>query len=332
MDICTVEVTRGGRVESRHAVQVVLIDAEGSGQAWGDPDRPTMARSAVKAFQALPLVATGAADEIGLSVEELALACASHSGEPNQVAGVESVLARIGCSAADLECGTAPPLGEEPARDWIRAGCPSRPLVHCCSGKHAGVLATAVHHRERVIGYIAPDHPAQQRVTAALAAVTRVPLTAPPGVDGCGFPVHTVALSALARGMARLVEPSRLPAELAAAAPRIVAAARLGYWVSGPGRYEALTQAAAERPVLIKSGAEGVMLGALPGPRLGFALKAEDGAPRAVEAATSALLARLGVLSTAAHQGEPAPIRNAAGVTVGEVRARLDSIRARSLP
>ncbi|MFV0525621.1 MAG: asparaginase [Acidimicrobiales bacterium] len=329
MDACTVEVTRGGRTESRHRVHVVIVEAGGSGRAWGDGDRPTMARSAVKALQALPLVATGAADDARLSVEEVALACASHSGEPDQVATVRSVLGRIGCSPADLRCGSAAPLGEAVARSWIRAGCPDEPLLHCCSGKHTGVLATARSRGEPVAGYLSPDHPAQRRITAALASVTGVPLTDPPAVDGCGFPVHTLPLRALARGMARLVEPSGLPDELAAAAPRIVDAARLGYWVSGTGRYEAVAQATAQRPVLVKSGAEGVMMGAVPGSGVGFALKAEDGAMRAVEAATSALLVHLGVLP---GPGGPVPVRNAAGLEVGAVRARLDPARARRLP
>src|SRR5215510_4406406 len=155
-----VEVTRGSMVESRHRAAVAVVDPDGAVvRAWGDIEPPVYGRSAIKPLQALPLIESGAADRFGVSVAEIALACASHNGEPRHVELVTAWLARIGCAVADLECGSHAPYHESSVEALLRAGRKPDAAFNNCSGKHTGFLATALHLGEPTAGYIRYDHP-----------------------------------------------------------------------------------------------------------------------------------------------------------------------------
>ena len=326
-DPVLVEVTRGGIVESRHRGAFAVIDVGGMVVASaGDIDQKIFPRSTVKAIQALPLVESGAADKYGFGEAELALACASHHGEDAHLAVLEPWLARAGLTPEDLECGAHAPANPAAAAALIRAGKPPSPLHSNCSGKHAGFLTTARHLGEPTRGYIAPDHPVQQRVLATLAAMTGLDLSrAPRGTDGCGIPVIGLPLAGLARAMARMVDPQGVPADRAAAARRLLdAMAAEPLMVAGTASFTSEILAVAGATVRLKPGAEGVFCAALPGRGLGIALKIADGAGRAAETAMGALLVRLGVLD-GAQAARLAPllrpvVRNVAGREVGALR------------
>lgn len=321
-----VEVVRGDMVESVHRGAVAVADASGGLVfAAGDAARPTYPRSAVKPLQALPLLETGAAARWHLDDRHIALACASHGGEPEHVALVDEWLRRIGLSDADLECGAHWPSHADSARALAAAGRQPRPLHNNCSGKHAGFLSTARHLGEPTSGYIGVDHPVQRRVAAALGEMTGSEMAAAPwGVDGCGIPTFALPLAALAAGMARLGDPRGLGPTRAAAADRIRRAmAAHPHLVAGTGRCCTAVMAAAAQ-VLVKAGAEGVYAAALPERGLGLALKIEDGAGRAAEVALLAVLARLGAVApermeALAARAHP-PLLNVAGRRVGSLR------------
>ena len=254
-----VEVTRGDMVESRHAVAFATVDAAGRRVAWrGEVEAPVYARSAIKGLQALPLLETGAADRWGLSDAEIALACASHSGEPRHVETVLAWLERMGLSAADLECGSHLPYHEPSAAALIRAGKSPSAAHNNCSGKHAGFLATARHKGEPTKGYIAGDHPVQRRVARALEEMCGADLgRSPVGIDGCGIPTIGIPLEKLALGMARLADPAGLPAERRAAAERILrAVAAEPFMVAGSGRFCTEVMAETGPAAFVKTGAE----------------------------------------------------------------------------
>jgi L-asparaginase II len=321
-----VGVWRGPLVESRHAVACAVGDASGGRvAAWGDVEQPVYPRSAVKPLQAIPLVETGAADRFGLGDAELALAAASHNGEPRHVAAVQAWLARQGLGAGDLECGCHWPYREATARELAAAGETPSALHNNCSGKHAGMLTTARHMGEPTAGYVAKDHPVQRRVAAALGAMCGQPLEAAPcGVDGCAIPAFAMPLQAIAVGMARFGAPDRLPPARAAACRRIAGAmAAQPYMVAGAGRLCTALIEAANGRVIAKVGAEGVYAAAVPGLGIGLALKVADGAGRAGEVALLAVLERLGALDDAARQavaGFAAPaITNRRGASVGRI-------------
>lgn len=319
-----VEVWRGSRVESRHCVRACVADAAGGVVlGLGDLDEPVFPRSAVKPFQALALVESGAADAFAVSEAELALACASHGGEPAHVALVEGWLARLGLDEAALACGPHAPLHPASAAALARQGAAARRVHNNCSGKHAGMLAAALQLKAATHGYERPEHPVQRHVAAALAALAGLAALPAPGTDGCGLPNHPLPLRALARAAARLADPSGLAPGRAAALERVGAAMMAQpFLVAGTGRCcTALMQAV---PGLVaKTGAEGVYLAASRRLGLGIVVKAEDGATRAAEVALLALLRRLGALGetlpTTLERFERPRLRNFAGEEVGQV-------------
>lgn len=313
----TVELWRGPHVESRHVVHAVVAYADGEVvRAWGDPDRLTHPRSAVKPLQALPLVETGAADAFGLGSVELALACASHDGEPGHVAAVDAWLARIGCSADDLECGV-----EQAHLDLDAAATASR---NSCSGKHAGFLTVARHLGIDTAGYIRAGHPVQELARAALAETTRTALDpAEAGIDGCGIPVHPMPLHAIAIAAAGFGTPTEWPVARAEAARRLAAAMVAQPWhVAGTGRLCTDLLGAAGGDVVVKFGAEGVQLAALPRLGLGVALKVEDGSRPASEVALGHVLAEVEGTDRAEVFGSRRRITNHVGTHVADLRAR----------
>ena len=318
------EITRGGRVESRHTGAFVVADSDGRiVLCGGDAGRAIFPRSAVKALQALPLVASGAAERFGLGEAALALACASHTGTPAHTQTAAAMLAACGQAPACLECGTHWPGSASAARALAAAGCTPGPLHNNCSGKHAGFVCTAVATGRDPAGYVSPDHPTMQAVTDAVAAVTGVKLGHQvPATDGCSIPTFEIPLLALAAGFARFGAGTGLPAGFAAAAAVLRrAAAANPEMLAGPGRFDTVvTQAIGER-AFVKLGAEGVYCGALPTLGLGFALKCDDGAVRAAEAATAALLRHfLGPHDVLDRLAAPA-LTNWNNIAVGEVRA-----------
>jgi L-asparaginase II len=321
-----IEVTRGAAVESRHRGAFAVVDASGRiVKSAGDPRMPIFPRSAIKPLQALPLIETGAADHFGLTDKELALACASHKGEPVHVQAVEAWLRRIGLTAGALECGVQAPRTPEAARTAILAGAQLNAAYHNCSGKHSGFLTACVACGDNPAGYIRPDHPAQKRVTQALADMTGCDLSAVPmGRDGCGIPTYCMPLIGLATGMARLGDPSRLPAARAEAAKRLLAAmSAKPFYVNGSGGFTTEVMAAVPS-IQVKGGAEGVYAAILPALGLGLALKIDDGAMRAAECAAGHILRGLGCFTAAQEarlQHYLAPvIRSDAGPEAGAIR------------
>src|SRR5262245_10275271 len=288
-----VEVWRGALVESRHRVSVAVCDPSGLLRArCGDTDLVMYARSSIKPLQALPLVEDGAADRFDLTSAELALCCASHSGEPRHVGAAESILRKIGASEEALACGPHAPFHEPSAGALRAAGREPSRLHNNCSGKHAGMLALARHHGWPLAGYQLFEHPVQQRMLNEVARWTDVApdeiLTA---VDGCGVATFGAKLRDFALGFARFAAAARRgesgPARIAAAMTRNPE------YVGGSGRFcTALIRVTAGR-LFVKVGAEGVFLAGAPGAELGVALKVEDGAQRAAEPALIAVLRAL---------------------------------------
>lgn len=325
-DEVLVEVTRGDRVESAHRGAAVVIDTAGGVvfQA-GDIDHAVYPRSAVKALLALPLVETGAADRLGLSDAEIALACSSHSGEPLHVETAAAMLRRAGQDEGCLECGTHWPSNTEAARALAAAGQHPSALHNNCSGKHAGFICLARDRGEDPAGYVSPDHPTMREVTAALADMTGARLDAGNlAVDGCSIPTYAIPLRALALGFARFGAGAGLSPARRAAAERIRAAVAANpFLVAGIGRFDTRLMSALGARAFSKTGAEGVFCAALPEAGLGIAVKCDDGATRAAEIATASLVARF--LPGAAAMPEVAglvrhTLRNWNGIAIGEAR------------
>ncbi len=317
-----IEVTRGPLVESWHRGAIAIAAPSGAlALSIGDVDTPVYPRSAVKALQALPLIESGAADHFGFGPAEIALACGSHAGTERHTHLAAAMLDRAGLNPNDLGCGAHMPLGSSAAHALIAAGQSASQLHNNCSGKHAGMLATAVHLKEPTAEYWKVDHPVQQRVHAAMRDITGMALGADVrGIDSCSVPNWAMPLRVMAQAFARLVTGEGMSAERKAAVARILDACwQYPDMVAGKSRADTVVMRALPRQVFMKTGAEGVYCGAFPELGLGFALKMEDGAKRAASGAAISLVERL---YPAALGLMPAgAIKTWHGQVVGEVRS-----------
>lgn len=323
----TVEVTRNGLVESRHRGSAAVVDVAGKVQAaWGDIRRAVYPRSAIKAIQAIPMVETGAADAAGFTEAEIALACASHNGEPEHADTAAAMVAKLGLGEADLECGTHWPYHEESTRALARAGKEPTQFHNNCSGKHAGMLAVAKKLGEPTKGYTDRTHAVQQRIVGTMEQMCGVDLSGvAPGIDGCSAPNWPIPLENLAYGFARLADPVDLPDARADAAVRIKRAVFANpFMVAGSGRFCTEVMKILGEKAFIKTGAEGVFCAALPEYGLGIALKCDDGAVRGAETMMAALLREIGVIAKAEMAAmDPwlnPTLKNRAEKIVGDIR------------
>lgn len=319
-----VEVTRGDLVESVHRGAIAIANADGDIVfSLGDGEALTYPRSSLKPIQALPLLESGAAEAFGLGDEEVALACASHSGEPMHTTRVAAWLSRIGCEISDLACGAHPVRYEPVWEAMVKRGEQPTRVHNNCSGKHTGFLTVARHWDIATKGYEQHDHPVQHAVAATLGELSGIAGELPWGVDGCAAPNFALPLSAFARALAKLATPASLPSARGNAARRIVRAMTAHpELVSGTGRACAIFMRSAQGRAAVKTGAEGYFAGIVPEAGLGIALKIDDGAGRASETAMAAILDKLGLLGTdaAARAILCAPVTNTRGAVVGERR------------
>lgn len=328
-------VTRGEAVEAWHAASVAVVDGDGQlSHVFGDPLLVTLARSSIKPFQALALVTSGAADAFGLSDEELAITCSSHSGSDEHVRVVRALLARAGATPAELLCGAHLPIGFRLAGLTPTAGEEADPLRNACSGKHAGFLLLSRHLRSPFSDYLTPDGAVQRCVRAGLGLACGLDASSlPQGLDGCSAPNYALPLEALARGMLRLARPAAGPAELGAALAR-VRDAMLAHplLLSGERRFDYELMRAFPGNALSKVGAEGLQLIAYREPPLALAMKLHDGTDRALPPICVGLLEQLGLV------GEGLPptlvrhrdtlVQNHRKLTTGQIRVTLSLNKA----
>jgi L-asparaginase II len=321
-------VTRGDAVDSVHLGSVAVVSRDGTLlHAAGDPRAMTMTRSALKPFQAMPFVAAGGIGRFGYGPDQIALLCASHSGEPRHVAAVADMLARAGNVPGDLQCGAHAP-GYYEVRGEVPPPPPYSPLAHNCSGKHSGMLAYCVHCGVPKATYLEFGHPLQQAIRGAVAHFTSTPeaeLLA--GVDGCSAPNYAVRLERLALGFARLAA-MREDAQFGTA-PRVLADAMTAHpeMVSGEGRTDLTLMRAGRGDWVTKIGAEGVQAIGIRSAGVGIAIKIADGNKRALRPVIASVLDQLGLID-AERRAELrdwfAPdVRNYRGLATGCIRANI---------
>ncbi len=336
------QLLRGGIVESSHNGALALADTHGELHAWiGDPHAVTFMRSSAKPFQALPVIESGTAAQFTFSLKQIALACASHVGTDDHVETLEALQKLAGIEEKDLQCGTHAVPDMNTARQLIIEGKEPTPNRHNCSGKHSAMLAMARHLGESIEGYLDLEHVVQRRILTTLAEMcdleeAQIQL----GVDGCSAPNFAIPLAAAATGLARLADPSDLPATRAAACHTIFEAMTTHpEMVSGEGRFDTRLMQVAGGMILSKAGAEGYQAMALKAgvlgsgsPAMGLAMKIADGNKRAIPPVALAVLKELGALD-AEMMAElvdftARPMINYSGIHVGEGRTCFQLERA----
>ena len=283
-----VRIVRSGVEESVHLGHVAVCDVDGRLLASaGEPGQPFFLRSCAKPIQAaVSLAAIGRE----LPDDVVAVLCASHNGEPAHLRAVRKVLRLAGLDEGALRTPPGLPLDAAAAR---RARAPS-PLLHNCSGKHAGMLLASVSAGWPIESYRRRTHPLQRRVSSTMRAVAGSDPTV--GVDGCGVPVHAMPLAAIATAYARLSSPERF-GTLAPSIARAVGAMRAApYVVGGRDRLDTGLMEATDH-LVVKEGAEALVCAVDLRAGIGIAVKVADGGERAVGPALGTILERLGSLT-----------------------------------
>ena len=322
-----VETTRGGTLECVHFGALAVADAQGRVLAGaGDPHWLTFTRSTLKPLQALPFVEGGGVRRFGLTPANLALLCASHSGEAMHVQQVEDLLGKAGVDYRRLQCGCHVPFFAE-----LGAWPPPAPgsydeRHHNCSGKHSGFLAACVQHGWALENYLDPAHPLQQGIRLTVADVVGLQeQQLALGIDGCSAPNYAMPLAHLARGFARLARgtgDARYGASFALLAEAMTAHPEL---VSGTGRNDLAFMQAGRGDWVSKVGADGVQVVASRSRGEALALKISDGNKLALFAATVEALEQLGWLDDGQRQAlrpwRNETIASIKGAAVGARRA-----------
>ena len=305
-----VEAWRSGFLESVHRGALVVLDADGAVRdAHGAVDHPVLPRSSNKPVQATALLAAGWQPR---SQEELAIGAASHNGEDGHRDLGAGMLAAAGLGPDDLGCPPALPMHEATRARWLAEGRTPDRLAMNCSGKHAAMLAACVASGWPTEGYLERDHPLQQAIEARLAESAEEPVEAVV-VDGCGAPQHALTLTGLARGVLSLVQAAEGTHERS-----VADAMRAHPWlVAGTDREDTGLMGAVPG-LLVKGGADGVHVAALPGSGA-VALKLDDGGDRGRTPALCAGLIGLGVDAEVLAPWALTPVSGGNGV-VGEIR------------
>ena len=334
-----VEVKRGSITESRHRGHIVVVDTHGNIIAsLGAPENVTYLRSSAKPFQAIPLLTTGAAEHFGFNDREIALACGSHNGEPIHTELAASMLRKIGLGPEALRCGAHEPYGAEAARELRARGEEPNALHNNCSGKHAGILAGALHLGARIDNYESPENPVQKAIVDAVSQFSGVAVTdIAIGVDGCAVPAFGITVKAMALAYARLISPpASFDQKTRDACERIVRVmSAYPELIGGTSeRLDTELMRAAPGRLVSKVGADGVYTAGIEPSEewpsgLGIAIKIEDGddklarAPVVIES-----LRQLGVLRDESLEAVSKysffPVKNRRGDVVGEVSASFD--------
>ena len=301
-----VEAVREGHVESVHRGSMIVFDPDRVIEI-GDVDGAVFPRSSLKPLQAVAMLENGF---IGRGAA-LAIAVASHDGEPIHLAAARASLADVGLDESVLQCPPALPGAEPALLDWVRGGGGPARICHNCSGKHAAMLATCVANGWPLASYLDSAHPLQVAIVEAIETLTETPVTATV-VDGCGAPAHAVTLRGMATAFARLAAATSGPLAMVASVmrkhPELVG-----------GGTNATSLAMRSIPGLVcKNGAEGVWAAALPDGRA-FAAKIDDGSARALPAVLGAVVRHWGVDDAAVSGWAEVPVLGG-GATTGSLR------------
>lgn len=319
-----VEVLRAQNIESQHSVSAIVVNPQGKIEfSWGATDLKIYPRSSIKAIQALAIILSGAADKFTVTDLELALASASHGGEIKHIEVVQRWLARIGLSYLDLECGPHLPSNQNAAIQLLKGGNDFTALHNNCSGKHAGMLATALALGENTQGYSRINHPVQKLIRNIIEDFCSEKIEEHNiAIDGCAIPTYYLHMKNLALAMARFGDSENFSDKYRQASPRVFRA-NVGnpFFVAGTDRYCTRIMTELNKRGLVKTGAEGVMFASLPELKLGVVVKVHDGATRAAEVAMSWILKELGLLSETSYEiFSQIPIKNWNQILTGSVR------------
>ncbi len=335
MNHAGINVYRGDYIESVHRLHIAVVNNKGELIYYlGDPKRIFFARSSMKPLQAITLIETGAGQAFSFDKADISLACASHNGEKIHRSRVLAILDRLGLTKDDLQCGTHIPRDIESYKDLIKSGQELTPEFCNCSGKHAGMLATAIHLGEEIENYYLLNHPVQQRILDIISELldfSKEKINI--GIDGCGVPVHMMPINIAAKGFAYLADPYAVTNQSYSKALKIIRDSMIAHpeMVAGKNRFNTDVMKAFKGRIVSKSGAEGVQCAGDVERGIGIAIKTEDGNGRAAIVAMMEVFKQLGIGNDKIY-GEleeyiEKPIKNHRNEIIGTIRPSFELLK-----
>ena len=295
-----VYVQRGLLTESIHTGHMAAVDYRGDLIASvGNPQFVTFARSTAKLLQAIPLLETGAASSLGLNQADIAVTCASHSGEAAHTKQVQSLLSKAGLSSSLLQCGIHPPFDQLSAEKVRQSGEDFTAVHNNCSGKHGGMLVLAHYLHASLENYMDPNHPVQKAMLKVISEMTEMPIEdIHLGTDGCGVPVFGLPIAKLALGYSKLGHGESMSAQRSEACTTIISALRKHpYLLAGRNRFDTRLIEVTGGRIIGKMGAEGVFTLAIPEEKTAMVIKIQDGSERALYPAVVEALSQMNMLT-----------------------------------
>ncbi len=293
---------RGEVLESYHRAAICIVNEAGESiYELGDVSQVCYPRSALKYFQHIPLLVSGAFDAMGYTSEELALMCGSHNGEPAHVITAISILAKAGSGIRDLGCGPQSPVVRKDYLALLRSNMEPTAIHNNCSGKHGGFLAYCRHHKLSTEDYLSPDHPLQREIKKITAMFYEIPESElQTGVDGCSAPIFAMPIRNQAIAYKNLLCPEKFGDEkLTQACKRIIeAVTTYPFMLAGSKRYCSDLHAVTQGRVIGKTGADGVYSLAIPAKKWGICIKVDDGRMGPQYNIAQKLLQALGLINT----------------------------------
>lgn len=323
---------RGGIVESLSRAYCCIVKSTGELiLSIGNAEQVSFLRSSAKPLQALSVITSGAADKFGFSAREISLMSGSHGGEDIHVETVRSILAKIGLNESALQCGAHPPLAQHAREVLQERHIEPQPVHHNCSGKHSGMLATAVHLGIDSGNYLSRTSKVQEIILKNIAEIADIDAgKIRMGIDGCTAPVHALPMRNAALAFARLVDPDYLPVELADAARKVTKSMRECPEMVAATKDRICTElirGGRKTELIAKGGAEGYYAAAwidqFSGKGMGLALKIEDGSQRGRDPLVISLLQKAGALDEELPDNlkplAETEIKNHRGIVVGKI-------------
>lgn len=326
-----IKVYRGDYLESTHQIHIAVVNNEGDLiYSYGNPTKEIYARSSLKPFQAINILDSGAYETFNFTKRNVAVCCASHSAENIHREEVSSILHKINLNSNVLKCGSHPPRNPEVFKEVIAEDMLDNAVIHNCSGKHVGILASCVATGNDIDTYDEHDHPLQMKIKEALAHVTRLDVAEiTEGVDGCNLPTHRLPLTNLAIGYSHLANSKNAPAEYKDTL-QIIRDSMIAYpeLVAGTDRFDTDLMRAGKGRIVSKMGAEGIQCVGLTESGIGIAIKVDDGNERAASVAILQVLKELNFVDdlfydTMKKYSRPT-LLNASGNEVGYITSDFD--------
>ncbi|MDT0125935.1 asparaginase [Paenibacillus sp. RRE4] len=316
---------RAGVMECAHYGHICITDEHGRVvYSAGDPHFRAFTRSSAKPFQAIPGIRAGIGEHYSLKPQEIAIMASSHRSEPEHIQVLEHLAHKIGLGEECLICAPSYPLNEESRNNWLRAQGEKRRILHNCSGKHLGILGYSQMRKLDLESYAEPDHPVQREILETLAGLADIEVKdIQLGTDGCGFPVFSLPLSALANAYLKLACPDLIADEPTRMAVKTITSAMNQHPLMVGGKNRVDSVLLEDDNIVAKGGFKGVFGFALKKERLGITFKVLDGSEEEWASIAQSILKQLNYSNpkTIARLAEvfPADIRNDAGTLVGKM-------------